>query len=450
VARPKNLVPTYLLHTQSGQARVKLHDRYIYLGPHGSPESLAEYARICAELKANPTTDPVPPLVGSTPALTVNELLLAFLRHAEEHYRRPDGTPTNELKEYRLAIRPVRALYGHTPAGAFGPVALDTVRRHMIGQGWCRTRVNKQVGRVRRLFRWAVGRELIDVRVSQALACLGGLQRGRTDARETDPVQPVPVADVLATLPRLWPTPRAMVELQLLTGMRPGEVRHLKLAEIDRSGELWVYRPDQHKTRHRGKERSIPLGPKARAVLVAFLRGNRPLPAGFGDLDPADRNRRLVAADAYAEAGRPRDEAVLRDLGRPFVVVEGCVVDPDSNLFTPANAREERFAIWRKARKSKVPPSQMNRRKPAHELKKKARDTFTDFGYAAVVRRACERAGVKPWHPNQLRHTFASQVRRLYGLEAAQVLLGHAKADVTQVYAERDFGLAVRVAAEVG
>jgi integrase len=450
VTRPKNIVPTYLLHKRSGQARVKLHGRYVYLGPHGSPESLAEYARICAELKAHTTTEPSPPAAGPRSGVTVNELLLGFLRHAQDHYRRPDGTPTNELKEYRLAIRPVRELYGHAPAGTFGPVALDTVRRHMIGQGWCRTRVNKQVGRVRRIFRWAFERELVDVRVSQALACLGGLQRGRTDARETYPVQPVPVADVLATLPHLWPTPRTMVELQLLTGMRPGEVRRLKLAEIDRSGEMWLYHPEQHKTRHRGKERVIPLGPKARAAMVAFLRGHHPQLEGFADLDPADLNRRLVAADAYAEAGRPREEAILRDPGRLFVVIEGCVVDPGANLFTPANAREERFAIWRKARRSKVPPSQMNRRKPAHELKKRARDTFTDFGYAAVVRRACERAGVGPWHPNQLRHTFASEVRRLYGLEAAQVLLGHAKADVTQVYAERDFGLAVRVAAEVG
>jgi hypothetical protein len=203
VARPKKLVPTYLLHNRSGQARVKLNGRYIYLGPHNSPESLAEYARIGAELKTNPTIDPLPSPVGSTPAPTVNELLLAFLRHAQEHYRRPDGTPTDELKEYRLAIRPVRELYGHTPVRAFGPVALDAVRQQMIRQGWCRTRVNKQVGRIKRVFRWAVGRELVDVRVSQALACLGGLQRGRTEARETDPVRPVPLTDVLATLPHL-------------------------------------------------------------------------------------------------------------------------------------------------------------------------------------------------------------------------------------------------------
>ena len=54
------------------------------------------------------------------------------------------------------------------------------------------------------------------------------------------------------------------------------------------------------------------------------------------------------------------------------------------------------------------------------------------------------------WHPNQLRHLFATVVRKEHGLEAAQVLLGHARADVTQVYAERNEELASRVAELMG
>lgn len=54
------------------------------------------------------------------------------------------------------------------------------------------------------------------------------------------------------------------------------------------------------------------------------------------------------------------------------------------------------------------------------------------------------------WSPNQLRHTFATRVRKQHGLEAAQVLLGHSRADVTQVYAERNEELAVTVAAKIG
>jgi integrase len=54
------------------------------------------------------------------------------------------------------------------------------------------------------------------------------------------------------------------------------------------------------------------------------------------------------------------------------------------------------------------------------------------------------------WHANQLRHSKATEVRRQFGLEAAQVSLRHAKADVTQVYAERDARLAVEVARKIG
>ncbi len=54
------------------------------------------------------------------------------------------------------------------------------------------------------------------------------------------------------------------------------------------------------------------------------------------------------------------------------------------------------------------------------------------------------------WHPHQLRHTAATEIRRTFGLEAAQVALGHAAADVTQIYAERDLELARKVAAKLG
>jgi hypothetical protein len=54
------------------------------------------------------------------------------------------------------------------------------------------------------------------------------------------------------------------------------------------------------------------------------------------------------------------------------------------------------------------------------------------------------------WHPNHLRHAFATRVRKYHGLEAAQVVLGHARADVTQVYAERNEELAAMVVAKIG
>jgi site-specific recombinase XerC len=65
-------------------------------------------------------------------------------------------------------------------------------------------------------------------------------------------------------------------------------------------------------------------------------------------------------------------------------------------------------------------------------------------------KRAAEWRAEHCWSPNQLRHAAGTEVRRQYGLEAAQVILGHAKADVTQVYAERDHALAIEVMGKIG
>ena len=54
------------------------------------------------------------------------------------------------------------------------------------------------------------------------------------------------------------------------------------------------------------------------------------------------------------------------------------------------------------------------------------------------------------WHPHQLRHTYATRIHEKFGLEEAQILLGHSKADVTQICAERDMGKAATVAAKIG
>ena len=86
--------------------------------------------------------------------------------------------------------------------------------------------------------------------------------------------------------------------------------------------------------------------------------------------------------------------------------------------------------------------------------------------YGKHIRYACDKAFPAPaemtcderkkwqkdhrWAPNRLRHTRATEVRKTHGLEAAQAVLGHATADVTQIYAERDIEKAAEVMARVG
>jgi hypothetical protein len=133
-------------------------------------------------------------------------------------------------------------------------------------------------------------------------------------------------------------------------------------------------------------------------------------------------------------------------------VVTGCLagrdVPEDRPLFSPARDREERFEAMRAARKSKVQPSQQDRKKA--EPKRAPRESWTVRAYTKAVARACRKAGVEHWHVGQMRHTHATAVRALLGLEAAQASRGHARADVTQVYAERDLALAEKVAREMG
>ena len=198
--KPIQRTPSYCLHRASGQA-VDPHDgKDHYLGKYDTPDSRAEYDRLIAEWLGNGRS-----LAASTTAagLSVNEVILGFWRHAEQHYRREDPTPTGETDNYRDAHRPLKALYGHTLAGEFGPLALRAVREAMVKSGLSRGVVNARVNRVRRVFKWAASFELVPASVHESLRMVAGLQHGRSEAREGEGVGPVPEEHVSITLPFL-------------------------------------------------------------------------------------------------------------------------------------------------------------------------------------------------------------------------------------------------------
>jgi hypothetical protein len=184
-------VPSYRLHKQSGQALVTLDGRDICLGKHGSPESREKYNRLIGEWLANGRRLPAPPS-----AYTVAMLLSAFWTHAQTHYRHADGSPTSEVDNYRDVLKPLRRLYGATLVANFGPLSLKALRGEMIRLGWCRTNINRHVARVRHVFKWGVENELVPPSVYQGLAAVAGLRAGRSEAKESAPVRPVPDAHV--------------------------------------------------------------------------------------------------------------------------------------------------------------------------------------------------------------------------------------------------------------
>jgi integrase len=384
--------PSYCHHKASGQAVVRLDGHDHYLGTFGSQESRREYDRLIAEWLAAGRRLPHPP---AGDGLTVNGLLLAYWCWAEKTYCDEDGTPTRELANLKDALRPLRKLYGNTEAACFGPLALRTVREDMIAAGLCRRTINTRVGRLKRVFRWGVSYELLPAAVYEALRTVPGLQRGRSKARDTDPVEPAPEKDVRATLPFLPAVVAAVVQLQLLTGCRVSEALTLRGCDLDVTGPAWVYRPARHKNRNRGADRVIFLGPRAQAVVKPFLK-----------------------------------------------------TDLRAYLFSPADAIAARDARRAVARKTKATPSQQARKKA--KPRRRPRDRYDRNSYRQAVGRACQKAGVPVWNPLQLRHTAATLIRAKYGVEAAKVILGHTKVETTQIYAERDLGKAQEIMREIG
>ena len=197
-------------------------------------------------------------------------MILAYWRFAKTHYVK-DGKPTRELDGMREALRPLRQLYGSTAAGEFGPKKLKAVRQHMIDQGLSRGVINHRIGRIKRMFKWAVAEELVPPSVYHGLQAVAGLSFGRTAARETEPIRPVPDLYVAAVLPFVSPHVAAMIKLQRLTGMRPGELVIMRPCDIDTTGEVWIYEPFDHKNRWRGHRKQIPWGRKPRGSSQPFL-----------------------------------------------------------------------------------------------------------------------------------------------------------------------------------
>lgn len=261
-----NAIPKYRRHRASDQAVVSLGGQDFYLGPHGTKASKIAYDRLIGEWLAGGRQ------LASLNAgdLTTTELIAHYWEFAKQHYRK-DGQPTQEVSNIRYALRPVRQLYAATPAREFGPLALKAIQQRFIRDGICRTQINQRVGKIKRLFKWAVSEQLVPANVFQALQTVVGLQAGRTEVRESPPVLPVPDEVVDATIPHLPAVVADMVRFHRLTGGRPGEISSIRPCDVDTSNDVWVYKPASHKTQHHGRERRIFIGPKAQDVLRPYL-----------------------------------------------------------------------------------------------------------------------------------------------------------------------------------
>ena len=105
-------IPRMTLHKASGQAVVRLMGRDVYLGPWQSATAKKAYDRAIAEWLANGRLQQT-----STDGHTITELIAAFWDYAQTYYRHVDGSPTNEIRNYRDAMRPVPAIRPYAGEG---------------------------------------------------------------------------------------------------------------------------------------------------------------------------------------------------------------------------------------------------------------------------------------------------------------------------------------------
>ncbi len=390
------------LHKGSGQAYLYLPDeggrkRRFFCGKYFEDEERRVVSRRMLEYAARWIREyrvlGGPPLSVARSSISVAQLIERFLKHVEDYY---GDSP--QVVHYRSAVSVLVELYGSLPAAEFGPLKMAAARDAMVETDrWSRGTLNAHLGRIRRAFRWGVANEVVPAGVYEALRAVEGVRRGRTKARESKKVRPVGEEDVRAVLPYVSRQVAAMIQIQLFSGMRPGEVVTMRPRDVDRSETIWRYNPQSHKTAHLNREREIFLGPRAQGILTPYM---------------------LRSEDVY--------------------------------LFSPREAEAERLAVRHDARRTPITAGNAPGTNRQLNPKRTLRGHYDVAAYRRAIRRACEKAGVQVWSPHQLRHSAGTEIRRRHGIEAARIMLGHADAGVTQIYAEADRTTARKIAGEIG
>lgn len=292
---------------------------------------------------------------------SVDEICGGWIAFCETYYRHKDGTQTGEACGCQNAVRILREMHGKRPAAELQHADMLAVRDALIRSGIARTTVNRYMERIRRLWRWALDEGLITATQKAELSQVQNLKAFRSDAHETEPVGPVEESAIEATCAVLADNTADMVRVQRLTGMRPGEICNMAWEHINTASVPWVYKPPHHKTEWKGKDRAVLIGPKARAILEKYRAWAHPF---------------SPVASADVELAKQGEGAKSRGRGMRGV--------PD-----------------------------------------KLTDRWETARYGCTIRDAAKRAGVEAWSPNQLRHSFATDVRRRHGIVAAGALLGH-------------------------
>ncbi len=238
--------------------------------------------------------------------------------------------------------------------------------------------------------------ELVSHRVLEQFDAVQSLAAGRTAAKETEPVGPVDESRILAVKPFVTRPIWGIIFFCWKTGARPGEAMALRWIDIDRSQDVWLYRPKHHKTAHKGIERTILIGPEVQSVLTDLRHDGEYI------FSPTVG---LKESETYS---------ALRKIGPRYT---------NASLISAIRKACERAFDCPKELK-------ITSLKPKHGESAKA--------FAERKKRAAEWRDRNVWSPNQLRHTFATTSRSAGNLDVVQMALGHTTRTMTEHYAKPD------------
>ena len=356
-----------------------------FYGAEGDSEAVAryEYDRALWEANHRATAPPDPaPVRRNAPTgsvITVADLVDAFMTFARAKYVK-HGRPTGTRRNYWKAVEPVLLAYGDLPTSEFTLDRLEEYQRDLDrSKRLCRRQVNKAITAICYIFTWGArhridGERYVPAEIAAELRLIEPLRAGYAVSKDRPKKRAVKPADVEAALKCMTPTVRDMVEVQLLTGARPQEVRMMRAGDFEKiDAKLWHYRPREYKTEHIESDKIISCGPKAIAILRKRIRGKGPDTFIFKPETSDGEHRKRVGA----KVTRKTPSRQARDEERA------------------ANPRRRFNACYR-------------------------RDT-----YALAIKRACKRAGVPVFSPYQLRKLRGTEIDRQFGAETAAAVLGH-------------------------
>lgn len=265
--------PRLLLHRATGQGYVTYRGKSLYFGPFDDKDTRKKYDAFIARWeKENDGSIVAAPEVGS-----IAELCADFQAQVARHFS----------KDERLAVKRNLAdlidRFGLLPPDDFGPRELKELRSVWLDRGHLRQTINKKVGRVRRVFRWALAEDKIQATTMVALDAVSDLALGRTTAGEYRKVHPAPIRDVVRARRYLNSTFRTMVRLQFHVGMRPGELCRMTREELyvksaPHDGRMitvpdghLAFKPTEHKNKSKGIDLTYLVPPYAVKILTPYL-----------------------------------------------------------------------------------------------------------------------------------------------------------------------------------